>query len=144
MIFDAGTGIRAFGSQLVGEAPVDLDLFFTHTHFDHVAGLPFFVPAFDPRNRLRLWAGHLSPPQTIQSVLCDMMIAPLFPVPLSAFYNSCTFNDFECGAVLQPRPDITIRDRPAQPPERLLRLSGGVRRAGAGDRDRYRASGRRP
>jgi phosphoribosyl 1,2-cyclic phosphodiesterase len=116
MIFDAGTGIRAFGGQLAGEAPVDLDLFFTHTHFDHVAGLPFFVPAFDPRNRLRLWAGHLSPPQTIQSVLCDMMIAPLFPVPLSAFYDSCTFNDFECGAVLQPRPDIRIATGPLNHP----------------------------
>ena len=116
MIFDAGTGIRAFGSQLVEEAPVNLDLFFTHTHFDHVSGLPFFVPAFNPHNRLRLWAGHLSPPQTIQSVLCDMMIAPLFPVPLSAFYNSCTFNDFECGAVLQPRPDIRIHTGPLNHP----------------------------
>ncbi|QQP89413.1 MBL fold metallo-hydrolase [Skermanella sp. TT6] len=116
MIFDAGTGIRPFGSQLAAEAPLDLDLFFTHTHYDHVAGLPFFAPAFDPRNRLRLWAGHLPPPQTIRSVLCDMMIAPLFPVPLSAFDHSCTFNDFQCGATLTPGPGITLRTGPLNHP----------------------------
>ncbi|UEM20985.1 MBL fold metallo-hydrolase [Skermanella mucosa] len=118
MIFDAGTGIRPFGTLLAAEAPLDLDLFFTHTHYDHVAGLPFFAPAFDPRNRLRLWAGHLPPTQTIRSVLCDMMIAPLFPVPLSAFDHSCTFNDFECGATLTPGPGITLRTGPLNHPNR--------------------------
>ena len=45
-IFDAGTGLRPLGLSLIGQAPLDIDLYFTHTHFDHVNGLPFFVPAF--------------------------------------------------------------------------------------------------
>ncbi len=42
--------------------PVDFDLFYTHTHFDHIVGLPFFAPClFEPGNRIRFWAGHLKP-----------------------------------------------------------------------------------
>ncbi|HEX5689095.1 MAG TPA: MBL fold metallo-hydrolase, partial [Roseiflexaceae bacterium] len=42
LIFDAGTGIRALGLELAQCRPNDLDIFFTHTHFDHVCGLTFF------------------------------------------------------------------------------------------------------
>src|SRR5262245_13825489 len=50
LLFDAGTGIRALGAALAAEAPLDADLYFTHTHFDHVCGLPFFKPFFQPEN----------------------------------------------------------------------------------------------
>ena len=42
LILDCGTGARMFGNHL--QAPVDADLFFSHTHFDHVCGVPFFAP----------------------------------------------------------------------------------------------------
>ena len=57
LIFDCGTGARVFGNHL--QAPLDADLFFSHTHFDHICGLPFFAPVFVPGNKLSLWAGHL-------------------------------------------------------------------------------------
>jgi phosphoribosyl 1,2-cyclic phosphodiesterase len=44
LLFDAGTGIRYLGRTLGGGAAIDSDIFFTHTHFDHVCGLPFFGP----------------------------------------------------------------------------------------------------
>jgi phosphoribosyl 1,2-cyclic phosphodiesterase len=118
LIFDAGTGIRALGRSLAAEGPVDLDLFFTHTHFDHISGLPFFAPAFDPANHLRLWAGHLVPPKTIESVLCEMMIEPLFPVPLSALRAHCRFIDFACGSIIRPKPGITVRSGALNHPNR--------------------------
>src|SRR6185295_6214383 len=59
ILLDAGTGMRYLGNQLAAEAPLSADIFFTHTHFDHVCGLPFFKPFFLPQNRFRLWAGHL-------------------------------------------------------------------------------------
>jgi phosphoribosyl 1,2-cyclic phosphodiesterase len=40
MIFDAGTGLRALGQKLAAEGPIDADLFFSHTHIDHITGLP--------------------------------------------------------------------------------------------------------
>src|SRR5436190_710159 len=71
-IFDAGTGLRYLGNTLLGE-PLDTDLFLTHTHFDHVCGLPFFIPLFVPGNTVRIWAGHLQPAHTIRHVLAEMM-----------------------------------------------------------------------
>ena len=68
LLFDAGTGIRYLGKTLEGQR-LDTDLFFTHTHFDHVCGLPFFRPFFEPGNRFRLWAGHLGEGLTLKRVL---------------------------------------------------------------------------
>src|SRR5258706_4855843 len=48
ILLDAGTGMRYLGNRLVAEAPVDADIFFTHTHFDHVCWLAFFKPFFQP------------------------------------------------------------------------------------------------
>jgi phosphoribosyl 1,2-cyclic phosphodiesterase len=49
-IIDAGTGIRDLGKDLVDMGPVknSIDIFFTHFHWDHIQGFPFFAPAYDP------------------------------------------------------------------------------------------------
>ena len=62
LIFDAGSGLRPLGEALAatGKA-VDLDLFCSHAHLDHIVGVPFFVPAYSAKNRIRFWAGHLKP-----------------------------------------------------------------------------------
>lgn len=116
MIFDAGTGIRALGLSLAGKGPLDADLFLTHTHFDHVNGLPFFVPAFIKGNKLRLWAGHLIPQYTLKYVLSEMMMAPLFPVPLEVFQAKLTYNDFTAGHTFEPKAGITVRTAPLNHP----------------------------
>ena len=118
LLFDAGTGIRYLGRTLAKEAPLDVDLFLTHTHFDHVCGLPFFGPFFDPRNRFRLHAGHLAPERDLRYVLTEMMMAPLFPVPLEIFGARLSFHDFTCGDVLTPHPGITVRTAALNHPDR--------------------------
>ena len=65
LLFDAGTGIRYLGKTL-DEARIEGDIYFTHTHFDHVCGLPFFRPLFQPQNKFRLWAGHLRGAMTLK------------------------------------------------------------------------------
>ena len=82
---DAGSGLGAFGRGCRESMPQDIDLLFSHLHLDHTAGLPFFKPFFDPRNRWRLWAGHLGGAMTLHRVLCEFMMAPLFPVPPEVF-----------------------------------------------------------
>jgi len=109
LLFDAGTGLRYFGNTLAGAGPVDADLFLTHTHFDHVCGLPFFRPFFDPQNRWRLWAGHLGEGMTLRRVLGEFMMAPLFPVPPQVFRARMEYREFKGGETLHPGPGITLR-----------------------------------
>lgn len=117
LIFDAGTGVRYLGNELcrAGE-PVDADLFLTHTHYDHVSGIPFFVPFFVPGNSFRMWAGHLLPDNHIHAVLCDLMKSPLFPVPPEIFQSHIEFHDFLPGDVLAPNQDVVVRSCPLNHP----------------------------
>jgi phosphoribosyl 1,2-cyclic phosphodiesterase len=88
---------------------VDADLFFTHTHFDHICGLPFFSSAYAKTNKFRFWAGHLLPDHTLRYVLSEMMMAPLFPIPISVLGADISFHDFRAGETLHPAPGTTIR-----------------------------------
>src|SRR5580704_17429244 len=90
LIFDAGTGIR----------PLGVDLYFTHTHLDHISGLTFFSPLFGKGNAVRLWAGHLEPPYTLKNVVGNLMKAPLYPVSLEVFQARVEFKEFTSGQQL--------------------------------------------
>ena len=107
LVFDAGTGLRYLGNTLAGEQ--DADLFLTHTHFDHVCGLPFFKPFFAPQNRWRLWAGHLAEGMTLRRVLGEFMMAPLFPVPPQVFRARMEYREFKAGETLQPGDGVAVR-----------------------------------
>ncbi len=118
LIFDAGTGLRDLGNELDGSTPIDAELYLTHTHFDHICGLPFFAPLYTVGNKIRLAAGHLVPDTDLQRVLMEMMMAPLFPIPPSAFKADVEFHDFSTGDVLSPGDGITIRTAPLNHPNR--------------------------
>ena len=109
LIFDAGTGIRPLGREMAAEAGQPIDLFFSHTHLDHVVGLPFFAPAMIAGRHLTLWAGHLLPGRTLEGALRHMMTPPLFPVPVDIFAAELAFRDFRAGETLRPDPAITVR-----------------------------------
>jgi phosphoribosyl 1,2-cyclic phosphodiesterase len=108
LLFDAGTGLRYLGNSLAS-TPIEADLFLTHTHFDHVCGLPFFRPFFQPQNRFRLWAGHLAEGMTLRRVLGEFMMSPLFPVPPQVFRARMEYREFKAGETLRPAPDIALR-----------------------------------
>jgi len=116
LIFDAGTGLRPLGASLAAKGGMTGDLFLTHTHLDHIVGLPFFAPMYDPANRIRVWAGHLQPQMTLHEALSKFMAAPLFPVPLKVFSCNISYHDFRAGETLAPRPDVRLRTAPLNHP----------------------------
>ena len=116
LIFDAGSGLRALGRELCDQNGLDIDLFLTHSHHDHIVGLPFFGPLFNTRNRVRLWAGHLQPERTLHDVLNQFMAPPLFPVPPKIFCANVSFHDFNAGETLTPAPGVVIRTAPLNHP----------------------------
>lgn len=117
LIMDGGTGLRELGNALFAEGEaIDVDLFYSHTHFDHICGLPFFAPCYARGNRIRLWAGHLLPDNQLETVLYGMMMAPLFPVPITLLDPQVSFTDFRCGVTLDPHPGIRLRTGPLNHP----------------------------
>lgn len=118
VILDAGTGLRPLGVKLKDAGPVDANILLTHTHLDHIAGVPFFGPFFDKRNHFRIWAGHLAPDHNLHDVLCQYMAAPLFPVPPQIFAANLQFRDFQAGEQLDLEGGITVKTAPLNHPNR--------------------------
>ena len=108
IVVDAGTGIRMLGRQMMIDGPAAFDLLLSHTHLDHIEGLPFFAPAFGPGNSFRVWAGHLPEGITIKQALGQLMSAPLFPVPLDAFAQQVQYCDFRPGDRIELSPEIAV------------------------------------
>ena len=110
VILDAGSGLRYLGNKLMASGQtVNTDIFLTHTHYDHVCGIPFFKPFFNPQNEFRIWAGHLLPDMDLRGVLSALMTSPLFPVPLEIFQAKIEFHDFLVGDNLNSGPDVAVR-----------------------------------
>lgn len=80
LVCDAGTGIIPFGNELMEQDRVrDLTIILTHYHWDHVCGLPFFVPAFSPEWRIKFFGPGRHAGEIEQHVSAQMR-APYFPV----------------------------------------------------------------
>ena len=82
IILDAGSGIRELGLALhkeFGNAPINLTLLLTHTHWDHIQGLPFFLPAYQAKNNIRV-LGYQGARAGLATILAAQMELPFFPV----------------------------------------------------------------
>jgi phosphoribosyl 1,2-cyclic phosphodiesterase len=82
IVLDAGTGIRELGLSLSREPPATIHLLLTHLHLDHLEGLGFFQPLWNPQTELHIW-GPPSPVDPLSTRIARYMSPPLFPVVLS-------------------------------------------------------------
>ena len=95
-ILDCGTGARPLGDALTARAPVTASILFSHTHWDHIQGFPFFTPAFDPRNTIALYGPQGERP--LHETLARQMELSYFPVALSQLPATLSFTDLGEGA----------------------------------------------
>lgn len=92
LILDAGTGIRALGLSVAAEPPRRIDVLLTHLHLDHLEGLGFFTPLWDPDADLHIW-GPASPLKSLEDRIATYLSPPLFPVHLSDIPSQPVFHD---------------------------------------------------
>lgn len=113
LIFDAGTGIRALGERIkAAGAPRFMDLFLSHTHYDHIEGLPFFAPLFCGETKVRVWLGRQANGLKLKETLKRLMEQPFFPVDPAIFKARMEFRDFHPGDMLPVADGITVGTLP--------------------------------
>jgi len=103
IIVDAGTGIRKLGNKLAEEKCYDLNFIFTHAHWDHLMGFPFFRPLYFKKFNIQM---HRCPYHNkfVETILARVMAPPNFPVKYAditaqIFYPDACPMEFEIGTV---------------------------------------------
>jgi phosphoribosyl 1,2-cyclic phosphodiesterase len=102
LICDGGSGIIPFGNTLVAQSEIkELTIILTHYHWDHISGLPFFVPAFVPGWKINIFAPGDSK-EEIERRISGQMVDPYFPVEVETWmadihYLSAPNNQLEYG-----------------------------------------------
>ena len=83
-IIDSGTGIRLLGNYLVqndlANGAINTEIFFTHTHWDHIIGFPFFKPIYIPDTKLKIYGPITFEEDTLERIIGDLLRYRYFPV----------------------------------------------------------------
>ena len=100
IIFDAGSGMRNLGRELMkrefGQGNGHAALFFTHTHWDHIQGFPFFMPLFVPGNRFDIYHIH----DYVPRVLANQMSAEVYPIDFHQLPAEINFHQIKPDQVM--------------------------------------------
>jgi ribonuclease BN (tRNA processing enzyme) len=91
IIVDAGSGARRLGMRLIAEQRFDLNILFTHFHWDHILGFPFLNPIYEQQTTLNVM-GYPTSQRRIERLVSRAISSPLFPVPqerVKASINYC-------------------------------------------------------
>jgi ribonuclease BN (tRNA processing enzyme) len=99
LVLDAGTGIRALGqaqNRARDDRPVEVTILLTHTHWDHIQGLPFYLPQFRRGDTIRI-LGPAQPGRSLSSILRQQMEPGVFPVPVEALHADLKVEEIGAG-----------------------------------------------
>jgi phosphoribosyl 1,2-cyclic phosphodiesterase len=108
IVFDGGTGLRVLGDSLTDRGPIAASMFFSHVHWDHIQGFPFFKPAFKSTNHFDIYGGSgLS--ATLAETLAGQMNFPNFPVTLEQMAATMVFHQFDEGQIVNLGDGIEVK-----------------------------------
>ena len=99
LIFDAGTGLRKAGADLMrahGPTGVNAHLFFSHLHWDHIQGFPFFTPAYAPQNTFHVY-GTAEGDKRTYDLLSGQMRSEYFPVDFGELRSNIVASHLDGG-----------------------------------------------
>jgi phosphoribosyl 1,2-cyclic phosphodiesterase len=117
-ILDAGTGLRELGNRKLNDRR-DWNgyIFITHTHWDHIQGLPFFMPAYIPGNNFTIVSAD-QPNTQLEEIISGQMQSTYFPVDFSSlgakmhflkvFEGEYTINKIRVETMLANHPNVTL------------------------------------
>jgi phosphoribosyl 1,2-cyclic phosphodiesterase len=147
ILLDAGTGLRALGRSLLAEfkdRPLNLTMLLTHTHWDHIQGLPFFGPIYDSHCRLRI-LGCEGARKGLVNALTSQMESTYFPVPFNKLPSNIEIEELKdfnfnigpvCGRAMRANhPGLCVGYRLFSPDSLIAFFPDAEPRTGGQDRD---------
>jgi len=99
VIIDAGSGIRELGNALVArnlpQGPLAVDLFLTHTHWDHILGFPFFAPIYIPGTKLNIYGPVTFENDSLRAIVGGQLSYQYFPIRQSELSADITYHSLK-------------------------------------------------
>src|SRR4029077_17093765 len=114
-IVDAGSGLATLGNALIDGPERSFDILLSHLHQDHIVGLPFFAPLYDPDRHIKIHAGNLGG-RTPEAAVRPMFSPPLFPIELDHKAKHLDFIGFHAGETLRFEDGLSVRTIPLRHP----------------------------
>jgi len=94
LILDAGSGIRKLGDKILKEKPQHINILFSHFHWDHIQGFPFFAPVFNNKYSITL-VGERKMNFTLEQLFSTQLMFPYFPLALTELDAKISFHEIK-------------------------------------------------